>query len=187
MKQHTKLLSPVGTAYNSIVRKRYVVDAPDDSKGLKVRHFFIFALVITLCLSMCSCGSQKTVTQLVEHTSVDTVYLNKFLYDSIYIEKELTKEYHRARPEYIEGKPLNRLNPSETDTLFIKDVSVEFRYRKLTDTLRIVQRDSIPYEVTITEVKEIHRPLTLFDKLCRACFWFLTTCLTLYIAHRLRK
>ena len=39
--------------------------------------------------------------------------------------------------------------------------------------LRIDQRDSIPYEVT--EVKEIQRLRTFFDKLCRLCFWFLTT------------
>ena len=51
--------------------------------------------------------------------------------------------------------------------------------------LHIVQRDSIPYEVT--KVKEIQRSLTLFDKLCRACFWFLTTCLTLFIAHKLKR
>ena len=69
----------------------------------------------------------------------------------------------------------------------LKGLGIGFRYRRLTDTLRIVQRDSIPYEVTVTEVKEIQRPLTLFDKLCRLCFWFLTTCLTLFIAHRLRK
>ena len=51
--------------------------------------------------------------------------------------------------------------------------------------LRIVQRDSIPYEVT--EVKEIQRPRTFFDKLCRACFWFPATCMTLFIAHKLRR
>ncbi len=51
--------------------------------------------------------------------------------------------------------------------------------------LRIVQRDSIPYEVT--EVKEIQRLRTFFDKLCRLCFWFLTTCLTLFIAHKLKR
>ena len=51
--------------------------------------------------------------------------------------------------------------------------------------LRIVQRDNIPYEVT--EVKEIQRLRTFFDKLCRLCFWFLTTCLTLFIAHKLKR
>ena len=51
--------------------------------------------------------------------------------------------------------------------------------------LRIVQRDSIPYEVT--EVKEIQRLRTFFDKLCRLCFWFLTTCLILFIAHKLKR
>lgn len=51
--------------------------------------------------------------------------------------------------------------------------------------LRIDQRDSIPYEVT--EVKEIQRLRTFFDKLCRLYFWFLTTCLTLFIAHKLKR
>lgn len=36
----------------------------------------------------------------------------------------------------------------------LKGLGIGFRYRRLTDTLRIVQRDSIPYGVTVTEVKD---------------------------------
>lgn len=45
------------------------------------------------------------------------------------------------------------------------------RHKLLKDTIRVVERDSIPYEVTITEVKEIQRPLTLYDHLSRAILW----------------
>ena len=55
--------------------------------------------------------------------------------------------------------------------MFIKDKSIEYRYKLLQDTIRVVERDSIPYEVTITEVKEITRPLTWYDHFSRAVLW----------------
>lgn len=63
------------------------------------------------------------------------------------------------------------LIPIRTDTLYIKDMSIEYRYKLLKDTIRVVERDSIPYEVTITQVKEITRPLTWYDHLSRAILW----------------
>ena len=48
---------------------------------------------------------------------------------------------------------------------------MEYRYKLLRDTVRIVQRDSIPYEVTIVQTKEIKRPLTWYDHLSRAILW----------------
>lgn len=124
-------------------------------------------ILIALC-TLIGCGSSKTVTQTVTNIRKDTVYINAFQQDSVYIYE-------------------NKLIDRSRDTIYIRDKSIEFRYRKLTDTIRIVHRDSIPYEVTVTEVKEITRPLTFFDKLCRLCFWFLITCMTLYLSHRLRK
>lgn len=106
------------------------------------------AIILLVC---CSCSSTKAVTQLVEHVSKDTVYLSNVQYDSIFIYQD--KYIDRSR-----------------DTLYIKDKSIEYRYKLLRDTVKVTQRDSIPYEVTITEVKEITRPLTWFDKLCRICF-----------------
>lgn len=128
----------------------------------------IVIVIVIVSALLISCGSQKTVTQTVTDIRRDSVYINTFPQDRVYIYE-------------------NKLIDRSRDTIFIRDKSVEFRYRKLTDPLRIVQRDSIPYEVTVTKVKEIQRSLTLFDKLCRACFWFLTTCLTLFIAHKLRR
>ena len=125
-----------------------------------------FLLTIILCVTLlvcCSCGSTKVVTQTVRDVSVDTVYLSNVQYDSIYIFQERTSDYHM--------NPLNPLKPSETDTVFINDVSVEYRYKLLKDTIRVVERDSIPYQVTITETKEIQRPLTWYDHLTRSVFW----------------
>ena len=122
-----------------------------------------FLLTLILCVTLlvcCSCGSTKVVTQTVRDVTVDTVYLSNVQYDSIYIYQERTSDY-----------PLNLLKLSETDTVFIKDVSVEYRYKLLKDTIRVVERDSIPYQVTITETKEIQRPLTWYDHLTRSVFW----------------
>ena len=120
----------------------------------------ILSFTLLVC---CSCGSTKVATQLVRDVRVDTVYLSNVQYDSIYIFQERTSDYHM--------NPLNPLKPSETDTVFIKDVSVEYRYKQLKDTIRVVERDSIPYQVTITETKEIQRPLTWYDHLTRSVFW----------------
>ena len=125
-----------------------------------------FLLTLILCVTLlvcCSCGSTKVVTQTVRDVTVDTVYLSNVQYDSIYIFQERTSDYHM--------NPLNPLKPSETDTVFIKDVSVEYRYKMLRDTIYKTQVDSIPYQVTITEVKEIQRPLTWYDHLSRAILW----------------
>ena len=125
-----------------------------------------FLLTLILCVTLlvcCSCGSTKVVTQTVRDVSVDTVYLSNVQYDSIYIYQERTSDYHM--------NPLNPLKPSETDTVFIKDVSVEYRYKLLKDTIRVIERDSIPYQVTVTEIKEITRPLTWYDHLTQSVFW----------------
>ena len=105
------------------------------------------ALVLTGCVS-------HRPLQVAEHVTRDTVYINTLHYDSIYIYKD-------------------RLTDRSKDTVYLKDISIEYRYKLLRDTVRIIQRDSIPYEVTVIETKELTRPLTWFDKTCRACFFFL--------------
>lgn len=101
-------------------------------------------LFLIIALVCCSCSSTKPVTQLVECVSKDTVYLSNVQYDSIYMLKD-------------------KLVDRSQDTVYVKDVSVEFRYKMLKDTVRVVHRDSIPYEVTVVQTKEIRRPRTWFD------------------------
>lgn len=137
----------------------------------ELRRTIVIVIVSVTCLVCCSCGSTKVTTQLVEHTSIDTVYLSNIQYDSIFIYKDHVSEHHLGTlpPTDSSGKYLN--TPIRTDTLYIKDKSIEYRYKLLKDTIRVVQRDSIPYEVTITQVKEITRPLTWYDHLSRAILW----------------
>lgn len=116
-----------------------------------VEIFVLAGILSIILLVCCSCGSTKVATQLVEHVSKDTVYLSNVQYDSIFIYKD-------------------KLTDRSKDTIFVKDVSIEYRYKMLRDTIYKTQVDSIPYEVTVTEVKEITRPLTWFDNLCRICF-----------------
>ena len=134
-----------------------------------------YVLLLLTLLTVYSCSTSRHVTQLVERTSVDTVYLSNVQYDSIYVFQD--RQLDRSR-----------------DTVYLRDVSVEYRYRLLRDTIYKVQHDSIPYQVTVTEVKEITRPLTLFDHLTRLTFWFAVGALLTYlirviirlIAHRAR-
>ena len=116
-----------------------------------MKKTFIILFILLVC---CSCNTPRIATQIVRESSVDTVYLSNIKYDSIYLYQD--KYVDRTR-----------------DTLYIKDKSIEYRYKLLRDTVRIIQRDSIPYEVTIVETKEITRPLTWFDHLTRTCFWIL--------------
>lgn len=118
-----------------------------------MRLIFNFLLCLTV-LTVYSCAAPQHSTQLVHHIRADTVYMKDVQYDSIYIYKD-------------------RVTDRSSDTVYLKDVSIEYRYRLLHDTIRLVHRDSIPYEVTITETREITRPLTWFDHLTRACFWLI--------------
>ncbi len=106
-------------------------------------------LILLFLCTLIGCGVQsQTVSQTVRDVHTDTVYLTSLRYDSIHILRD--RQTDRTR-----------------DTVYLRDISIEYRYRRLRDTIRIVERDSIPYEVTVTETREITRPLTWFDRICR--------------------
>ena len=154
----------------------------------RVIEVFVFVLFfVATCLICCSCGTSKHATQLVEHTSVDTVYLSNVQYDSIYIYKDRISEHHLGTlpPMDSSSKYLN--TSMRTDTLYIKDVSIEYRYKLLKDTIRVVERDSIPYQVTVTEIKEIKRPLTWYDHFSRAILWLNIGFALYWIIRLIRK
>lgn len=91
-------------------------------------------LIFALCTLM-GCGSAHQ-TQLVHQVERDSLYHQNIRYDSIYI-------YH------------NRYMDRSKDTIYLRETEIEYRYQLLRDTIRIVQRDSIPYEVMVTEIKEV--------------------------------
>lgn len=152
-----------------------------------VEIFLTIMFTSVILLTCCSCGTSKHVTQLVEHTSVDTVYLSNIQYDSIYIYKDRVSEHHLGTLPPTDSKGQYLDAPTRTDTLYVKDVSIEYRYKLLKDTIRVVERDSIPYEVTITQVKEITRPLTWYDHLSRAILWLNIGFVLIVIVRLIRK
>lgn len=152
---------------NGIIR---IFPTPEEAFNAIIR-FQLFLILITIFLVCCSCSSTKMVTQTVRDIQRDTIYLSNVQYDSIYIYKDHVSEHHIGKMEPVTNLEKDILIPIRTDTLYIKDKSIEYRYKLLNDTIRVVERDSIPYEVTITQVKEITRPLTWYDHLSRAILW----------------
>ena len=91
--------------------------------------FFIIALLSALVLT--GCASHRPL-QVAEHVTRDTVYVNKLHYDSIYVSRDHFTDRTR-------------------DTVYLRDVSVEYRYTLLRDTIYKTRIDTIPYEVRVVE------------------------------------
>lgn len=110
-----------------------------------------FCLLVLLPLCGCRTAHEMQISR-VEKT--DSTSVTQARYDSVFVGHERSVE---------------RLS----DTLRITDKVVEYRYKWLRDTVRIVlrevQQDSIPYPVV--QVQEVERPLGWFDRLVRAVFW----------------
>ena len=135
-----------------------------------MKRMLIILLALLSALVLTGCATRRQL-QVVDRITHDTLYQSNVHYDSIYVSQD--KYIDRSR-----------------DTVYLRDVSVEYRYRHLRDTIYKVQHDSIPYQVTVTEVKEITRPLSLFDHLTHFTFWLVVGALLLLIIRviiRLKK
>ena len=135
-----------------------------------MKRLLIILLALLSALVLTGCATRRQL-QVVDRITHDTLYQSNMHYDSIYVSQD--KYIDRSR-----------------DTVYLRDVSVEYRYRHLRDTIYKVQHDSIPYQVTVTEVKEITRPLSLFDHLTHFTFWLVVGALLLLIIRviiRLKK
>ena len=135
-----------------------------------MKRLLIILLALLSALVLTGCATRRQL-QVVDRITHDTLYQSNVHYDSIYVSQD--KYIDRSR-----------------DTVYLRDVSVEYRYRHLRDTIYKVQHDSIPYQVTVTEVKEITRPLSLFDHLTHFTFWLVVGDLLLLIIRviiRLKK
>ena len=84
----------------------------------------------------------------VTAVSRDSSYAATLHYDRIYVYENHTSDYRRGvRP----GKESSCDIP---DTVVVKDVSIEYRYRYLRDTVSVVRIDSIPVVREVEVVKE---------------------------------
>ena len=91
-------------------------------------------------VSGCSTTKYVPIESIHEVTKTDTLYINNVQYDSIYVNHDLLTDRSR-------------------DTILIKEVNTEYRYKLLRDTIyrtKIeIQRDSIPYEIKVVETREV--------------------------------
>ena len=94
-------------------------------------------LCLLFCTLLAGCGTQQKLP-VMERIQRDTVYLHQVQYDSILVSQE--RYVDRSR-----------------DTLYVQERSVEHRYRRLTDTLRIHQVDSVPVIQEVEVVREVAR------------------------------
>ena len=94
-------------------------------------------LYLLFCTLLAGCGTPRK-TPVVERVMRDTVQVTNVKQDSVFIYRDRTVDRSH-------------------DTVYINDRSVAYRYRRLTDTLRIHRVDSIPVIREVEVVREVRR------------------------------
>ena len=123
--------------------------------------------IIIFALIMMSCASGRHATAVEQGTHTDTVYIATQQYDSIFIWKD-------------------RWTDRTHDTVYMKELSTEYRYKLLRDTLRIIVTDTIyiPYGVKVADNGKDKSFLPRFSELAKAAFLVVTAALALWVALR---
>ena len=72
------------------------------------------------------------------------------------------------------------------DTVYLRELSTEYRYKLLRDTLRIIETDTIyiPYRVKVADNGKDKSFLPRFSELAKAAFLVVTAALALWVALR---
>ena len=127
----------------------------------------IIIIHIIALMGMMSCSTHRHAVAVEQGTHTDTVYIATQQYDSIYIYND---------------KTLDRTK----DTVYLRELSTEYRYKLLRDTLRIIETDTIyiPYGVKATDNGKDKSFLPRFSELAKAAFFVVTAALALWVALR---
>ena len=127
----------------------------------------IIIIHIIALMGMMSCSTHRHASAVEQGTHTDTVYIATQQYDSIYIYND---------------KTLDRTK----DTVYLRELSTEYRYKLLRDTLRIIETDTmyIPYGVKVADNGKDKSFLPRFGELAKAAFLVVTAALALWVALR---
>ena len=127
----------------------------------------IIIIHIIALMGMMSCSTHRHAVTVEQGTHTDTVYIATQQYDSIYIYND---------------KTLDRTK----DTVYLRELSTEYRYKLLRDTLRIIESDTIyiPYGVKVADNSKDKSFLPRFGKLAKVAFLVVTAALALWVALR---
>ena len=117
----------------------------------------IVIIHIIALMGMMSCSTHRHAVTVEREMHTDTVYITSQQYDSIYIYND---------------KTLDRTK----DTVYLRELSTEYRYKLLRDTLRIIESDTIyiPYGVKVADNGKDKSFLPRFSELAMAAFLVVT-------------
>ena len=96
----------------------------------------LFCFLFVVACTLFGCATSRPTSQVVEASLRDTVYVNKVLYDSVYIDNWYYT-YHKA------------------DTVVVEKTKLEYRYKVLRDTVFRAHTDSVPVIREVEVVREV--------------------------------
>ena len=105
-------------------------------KHLSMKRLLVIILAIIAACTLIGCSSLRQATKIVHEVSTDSSYQSNVQYDSIIIYQD-------------------RLMDRTRDTIYIKDKTVEYRYKMLRDTVYRLRIDSIPVVREVELVREV--------------------------------
>ena len=96
----------------------------------------LFCFLFVVACTLFGCATSRPTSQVVEASLRDTVYVNKVLYDSVYIDNWYYT-YEKA------------------DTVVVEKTKLEYRYKVMRDTVFRVRIDSVPVVREVEVVREV--------------------------------
>ena len=96
----------------------------------------LFCFLFVVACTLFGCATSRPTSQVVEASLRDTVYVNKVLYDSVYIDNWYYT-YEKA------------------DTVIVEKTKLEYRYKVLRDTVFRARIDSVPVIREVEVVREV--------------------------------
>ena len=96
----------------------------------------LFCFLFVVACTLIGCATSRPTGQVVEASLRDTVYVNKVLYDSVYIDNWYYT-YEKA------------------DTVVVENTKLEYRYKVMRDTVFRAHTDSVPVIREVEVVREV--------------------------------
>ena len=96
----------------------------------------LFCFLFVVACTRFGCATSRPTSQVVEASLRDTVYVNKVLYDSVYIDNWYYT-YEKA------------------DTVVVEKSKLEYRYKVMRDTIFRARIDSVPVIREVEVVREV--------------------------------
>ena len=101
-----------------------------------MKKIIIFLILLVVACTLIGCATSKQASGVAVASAHDTVYFNKVLYDSIYIDS-----WHRTY--------------QKADTVVVEKTKLEYRYKLLRDTVFRARIDSVPVIREVEVVREV--------------------------------